>query len=258
MSKTKIIIGLLFTFSLFGCSLFTEKRSEEVVNLIVDGKVQEGFKLAEEYNLKESDAPVNFNELVKYKDLLSLYENKDYKGFISQFQGLEIEKLNKGAKDVLIKCFNHSVEELISKNDNAALNALFGFSEDNKLELLNSKNQKAVEKIVTHYSDEEQIMKTIDRALNAYLDDKYKAAEILSTIDLNYSGKYKDRFQSALELIGYVPKIGMTEEQVRNSLWGEPIDINRTTTSNGVTEQWVYDGFKYVYFEDGIVTAIQD
>lgn len=57
------------------------------------------------------------------------------------------------------------------------------------------------------------------------------------------------------------PAIGMTAAQVRASTWGEPSDINRTTTRYGVSEQWVYktgSEMKYVYFEDGIVTAIQE
>jgi hypothetical protein len=54
------------------------------------------------------------------------------------------------------------------------------------------------------------------------------------------------------------PAIGMTKEKVRNSSWGEPNKINRTTTKYSISEQWVYGNGKYVYFEDGIVTAIQD
>jgi len=54
------------------------------------------------------------------------------------------------------------------------------------------------------------------------------------------------------------PAIGMTEAQVRNSTWGSPEKINRTTTANRVSEQWVYAGYRYIYFDDGIVTAIQD
>lgn len=50
---------------------------------------------------------------------------------------------------------------------------------------------------------------------------------------------------------------GMTAEQCRAS-WGRPQDINRTTGSFGVHEQWVYDGYNYLYFEDGILTTIQN
>lgn len=58
-----------------------------------------------------------------------------------------------------------------------------------------------------------------------------------------------------------LPRIGMTKSEVEQSSWGKPSEINRTTTQYGVREQWVYRGTsktKYIYFEDGIVTAIQD
>lgn len=54
------------------------------------------------------------------------------------------------------------------------------------------------------------------------------------------------------------PLVGMTADEVRKSTWGNPKDINRTTTSYGVDEQWVYYGNRYVYLKNGIVTAIQD
>ncbi|MCX6054879.1 MAG: hypothetical protein NTZ74_08205 [Chloroflexi bacterium] len=54
------------------------------------------------------------------------------------------------------------------------------------------------------------------------------------------------------------PRIGMTADQVRNSSWGSPEDINKTTTASSVSEQWVYPNYRYIYLENGIVTAIQD
>lgn len=54
------------------------------------------------------------------------------------------------------------------------------------------------------------------------------------------------------------PSIGMTASEVRSSSWGSPNDINKTTTAYGVNEQWVYGGGRYIYFEDGIVSAIQE
>lgn len=50
--------------------------------------------------------------------------------------------------------------------------------------------------------------------------------------------------------------IGMNEGEVIDIL-GKPEDINRTTTSSGISEQWVYPN-GYVYFEDGIVDTIQN
>ncbi len=54
------------------------------------------------------------------------------------------------------------------------------------------------------------------------------------------------------------PRIGMTAKEVKESTWGTPKEINKTTTVYGVSEQWVYSGYKYIYLDDGIVTAIQE
>jgi hypothetical protein len=52
--------------------------------------------------------------------------------------------------------------------------------------------------------------------------------------------------------------VGMTATRVLQSSWGKPGHVNRTTTALGVTEQWVYGGRSYLYFTDGILTAIQN
>lgn len=52
-------------------------------------------------------------------------------------------------------------------------------------------------------------------------------------------------------------RIGMTQEQVVVA-WGRPEDINKTVYSFGVHEQWVYGIGSYLYFEDGILTTIQN
>jgi hypothetical protein len=55
-----------------------------------------------------------------------------------------------------------------------------------------------------------------------------------------------------------LPYIGMTRSELENSRWGKPTDINKTTTALGTSEQWVYSDYRYVYLENGIVTAIQE
>lgn len=54
------------------------------------------------------------------------------------------------------------------------------------------------------------------------------------------------------------PSIGMTKSEVENSTWGKPEKINRTETIYGIREQWCYSRYRYIYFENGIVTSIQD
>lgn len=52
-------------------------------------------------------------------------------------------------------------------------------------------------------------------------------------------------------------RIGMSEQDVLDSSWGKPTKVNRTTSKYGVHEQWVYGG-GYLYFEDGVLTSIQN
>lgn len=54
------------------------------------------------------------------------------------------------------------------------------------------------------------------------------------------------------------PTIGMTSNQVRESRWGSPQKINKLTTVNGTSEQWVYSANRYLYLENDILTAIQE
>lgn len=57
-------------------------------------------------------------------------------------------------------------------------------------------------------------------------------------------------------------RIGMTEEQVLVSSWGKPTYLNKTTNQYGTYEQWVYRygdyNSDYLYFENGILTSIQN
>lgn len=59
-------------------------------------------------------------------------------------------------------------------------------------------------------------------------------------------------------LIKENPTIGMNKSEVKATKWGSPEEINKTTYEWGTTEQWVYPNYKYVYFENGIVTAISE
>jgi hypothetical protein len=47
----------------------------------------------------------------------------------------------------------------------------------------------------------------------------------------------------------------MTKELVVASSWGKPSKINKTSTTPGAREQWVY-GSGYLYFEKGVLVAI--
>lgn len=51
--------------------------------------------------------------------------------------------------------------------------------------------------------------------------------------------------------------IGMSDEMCRYA-WGEPLRINTTIVEGLKSEQWVYSLYSYLYFDNGILTAIQN
>ncbi len=54
-------------------------------------------------------------------------------------------------------------------------------------------------------------------------------------------------------------RIGMTALQVvEGSNWGRPNYTRRLTTAQGIREQWVYGGGRFLYFSDGKLVAIEE
>ena len=81
--------------------------------------------------------------------------------------------------------------------------------------------------------------------------DKQKYQERLSELTKKYG-------RSAAKDImdGYV-RTGWGKEKCIES-WGKPKSINKSTGAWGVHEQWVYGDGNYLYFENGILTSIQN
>ncbi len=52
------------------------------------------------------------------------------------------------------------------------------------------------------------------------------------------------------------PKVGMTEYDAENTMWGRPSERNRTVTAYGTREQWVFGNGRFAYLENGRVTAV--
>lgn len=84
-----------------------------------------------------------------------------------------------------------------------------------------------------------------------------KAAEIvaMNKRKANLIDKYGESIANLI--IQHKVKIGMTKEMARES-WGIPEDINKTTNQYGTFEQWVYGGGNYLYFDNGVLTTIQN
>lgn len=97
-----------------------------------------------------------------------------------------------------------------------------------------------------------------------------KTPDLCNTYDLSPSPDVKEEISSRniiskdeWELIAFDEiKVGMSEMALICS-WGRPGRVNRTTTKNGVSKQYVYRycsycTTNYVYVEDGKVIGIQN
>ena len=103
------------------------------------------------------------------------------------------------------------------------------------------------------------------RAKERIHEAKYLSKSIEDLTFAQKKEEYRKRIQ--LDKWGYelgqkindgVIEIGFSETMVEEAI-GRPDSVNRTTYSYYVREQWVYNkgDYRYIYLEDGIVTAIQ-
>lgn len=87
--------------------------------------------------------------------------------------------------------------------------------------------------------------------------DKGKEYEKLSS-DLLVMANKKDAAEEAKKRKSEGVRIGMSREEAAASSWGKPQHINTTTRASGTREQWVYGDGNYLYFNDGVLTSIQN
>lgn len=103
--------------------------------------------------------------------------------------------------------------------------------------------------------------KQADDELRAY-EAKHEDLEVQNLLAKILAQLWKDRERNERSDLATRKKegvrIGMTQSQVLQSSWGKPHQVNRTSTSRGDREQWVYSGRDYLYFEDGTLTSIQN
>jgi len=94
------------------------------------------------------------------------------------------------------------------------------------------------------------------KALRAPADKAIAARNAAAAVAKAVAGKQADLAKRKREGV----RIGMTKQEVYESSWGRPDKVNTTTTARAVREQWVYRnrGSGYLYFEDGVLTSIQN
>ena len=119
-------------------------------------------------------------------------------------------------------------------------------------------SQKKINALIEKENQKQEVKKQI--AINE--KQKRHQIEIKTTRKLENEKRRNDIINKYGNLNGeailnHKVKIGWTKSMCVAS-WGKPYDINRTTNAYGTQEQYVYSLKKYLYFENGILTSIQD
>ena len=99
----------------------------------------------------------------------------------------------------------------------------------------------------------------IARSFDAQLKEEANKKKAVPPNDGVNWGKVREEMNERKQAQGVI-RIGMTAAEAR-SAWGEPSKINRTTSANGHTEQWVFyrgrSNTDYVYLRNDVVTSTQ-
>lgn len=99
---------------------------------------------------------------------------------------------------------------------------------------------------VKEYFEYEEKLKREERIQGYYRDNEERLKTLTEKFDE----------VSAKRIMKKEVWIGMNENMLLES-WGKPLDVNTTVTANNTHKQYVYSNSRYVYTDNGIVTAIQ-
>ncbi len=137
----------------------------------------------------------------------------------------------------------------------------FDYKNDLKFQFSFSDSQLKVK--INDYIDASTNLKSLEKNMFTYANDEQYIAVCFSDLEPTQHIVKVDQIQTKKEQEilknrkGGV-RIGMSAKHVREKTdWGEPNYINATITAKGKREQWVYGDGDYLYFTNGILTAIQ-
>ncbi|WP_262176540.1 hypothetical protein [Saccharococcus sp. Marseille-Q5394] len=231
----------------------------------------------------------SMEEVNEIKEQLSLYVSNEEKEIIDIYSEIFIKKLNTESAIHKLEKIPKEYNGILQK-EIEAMRKIFARQQEAIEKTINLSEQKKYEeawktigKINWLFNDPEfKALLSYNIAMDYKVrGDKKKAIEEIMEIPDDYNGVFVDKITKFKELnkseISEVkseerrterlvekweamkePSIGMSASDVKSSRWGKPMRVNKTTIKYGVREQWVYSGNRYLYLEDGFVTAIQE
>lgn len=200
-------------------------------------KLVYGVKLLEEARLLESEKKFEL-AAEKFRYLSSTYKTPLESYFNQRYRANTIE---------LFKTM------IRAKQYVEAYELSYSVREDSEVEIL--ANYAYAKQLIKEGEEKWAItrLENIKKDYNGEFADEINAFKLTLKPQDYWYANHTDRVYTPSE-----PQIGSSKDAVRNSTWGEPKDINTTTTINGTSEQWVYGGGRYIYIDNGVVTVIQE
>lgn len=228
-----------------------EKELEDIYQSIINQDYLQAEKLLN--NTKYYEERPDYAVLSNYKNAMRTKhtiedENKKFQYLAGSMIGIPNDYNGVHSVEILEekKLIASKIEQIASSGDLDTLAKLF----------FSSKNENSSYAYSYIY-----YLKGKDKDLNTALNDLFKIPDsynsFLADEITQAKNLYRTTFNEKVKQ-SKTPKVGMTKEEVLNSTWGKPNSINKTTTANGVHEQWVYSIKKYIYFDNDYVTAIQE
>ena len=162
------------------------------------------------------------------------------------FDSVSIDILDDHRYKLMLSCHSSTNENIYAQVKEFALDKLYTQSQYDSVMQKRENFKKRSELMAEQWRQEfEKKLKQEEE------QRKIQIAERSAAIIKKYGKHYGNLINE-----GYV-ELGMTKEMCTEA-WGEPDDINKTITYGLVSEQWVYEGGSYLYFENNKLTAIQN
>lgn len=208
------------------------------------------------YNLTTEQKQTNIEKLVSKKDYLGAKT-------LSQNYYYTDNNLEEYARysSLIIVCKNHNLTSFKDAEEQSKKNKKESDEKSKDNKLFNEIGDE-INTIGINNMTEEQYISYINRYMDYVLNGGSKRDEAINKlIDL------KNRYTKLFYFFSYsgnnairsiTPTIGMTKREViALTKYSNPKDINTTTTKYGTREQYCYYG-SYLYFENGVLTTIQE
>lgn len=286
------MILIVLTIILSGCT--QESKYEDALTLISENRLEEANELLNEVEIDYMDTNV-LKTYIEANSEVNDIENDEVAGYSTVIQLLDNNipnnysgDLSKEINNMKDSIYNKQLEyeqQLLTEVSDLLTIDFEGFLLINEVEIKNATS--ILDNI--YITDTTDIRKYVDSHFhkNQFIhgqdwNDLYTSYKLLTEIDSEYNGVLSEQIDKYIllqsggldkikkemkDIKGYIrfeanvpspPRIGMNTEEVKESTWGEPQKTNKYTFENRIEEQWVYSNYRYIYLENGVVTAIKE